>query len=256
MMRADPSGLIRRVERDCWLGITGANAVTALLVFPGAFYFAPVYFEDAEVGRLLSRAAVAAVFYIAFGAITGYAFIVRPSLGPATRWLSEGREPDEDERKRLATQPSRQATPALAYWLLLPVWGVPYLAYFADIHFVGIVLVKFVNGLLVLAVVAWTLSYLFVERAIRPLLAIAMSGAPSSEPRTMGVFRRLLVAWVTSAGLPLWGIVVVLYGLDAEQRAAAIPYVYMSCASGAVAGIVATIIASRAITDPDRKSVV
>jgi adenylate cyclase len=246
------AALIRRVERRCWIGIVGANIAAALLLIPGMYFLWPVYFPRETFGRALALAMLAAIPYLAFGSISGLHFIVRPKFRPAVRWIAESREPTQDERVRVATQPRRQSAAMLVYWIVFPMWAVPYM------HLIGIsfkteVLLKFVNGLVFLGFVAWTLSYLLVERAVRPVLALALSDAPPSEPRTMGVFPRLLVAWTASAGLPLWAIAVVMYGLDATQRALVIPYVYMTCASAAVAGIIATAIAARAIIDPLEK---
>jgi adenylate cyclase len=250
-MARQPVGLIvRRTEFRCWIGIVIGNLASALLIFPGVYFIGPVFFPDRPIVPILIEALWVGIPYLAFGIGTGLLLIVRPQLRPATRWVLEQRTPTERERQVIATQPRRQATRMLGYWIVFPIWAIPYALYVIEIEWDPVVLAKFFNGVAFLAFVAWTLSYLLVERAIRPLLALAMADAPSGEPRTMGVFPRLLVAWTAAAGLPLWNIAVILFGLDEADRANAIPYIYMTCITAGIAGIIATAIAARAITDP------
>jgi adenylate cyclase len=234
------------------LGIVGANIASALLIIPAVCFLWPIYFAPAPLLHTMLLAFAAGFPYMAISAVSGLYLVVRRQFRPAAQWLVEGREPTQDERQLVATQPRRQSTRMLVYWVLFPIWAIPY-ARLIGTRFSPVVALKFVNGLLFLGFVAWTLSYLLIERSIRPVLSLALAGAPSSEPRTMGVFRRLLVAWIAAAGLPFWNLIVVLYGLTAAERSETIPYVYVVCITAGAAGIIATIVASRAITDPLEK---
>jgi adenylate cyclase len=248
-MGADHTELIRGVERRCWVGLVVANVGSAVTLIPSFIFFWPIYFDDAPVPKLLKVFPVA-LPYLAIGSVTALSLIVRPCLRPALGWLVDGIDPRPSERQRIATQPRRQATRILWYWVVFPFVGIPYAAAVIDIPLKVGFLSKFIVGFGFLAFLAWTLSYLFVERSVRPLLSLAMAGAPAAEPRTMGVFRRLLVAWTVSAGLPLLTLNVVLFGLTNDEKLRAVPWVYFISASCLLSGIIATIVASRAITDP------
>src|SRR5688500_5216992 len=127
-MRADAAALVRHVERRCWAGIVGANVASALLIIPGGALVWPVYFPDASITltRTLLLAAAVGVPYLAFGCVTCLHLIVRPKLRTASGWLTAGREPTQRERQLLATQPRRQATTMMAYWVVFPLWAIPY----------------------------------------------------------------------------------------------------------------------------------
>ncbi len=252
-MGADHAELIRSVERRCWAGIVGANLTSALTIFPAVIFLWPIYFGGEPIGRSLVRACLAGMPYLAFGTATARRLIVRPLLQRATRWLVEGTEPTPHELQLLATQPRRQANAILWYWVLFPVWALPYATIVVDIAFRPAVTVKFLVGIAYLAFIAWTLSYLFIERSIRPLLQLSMAGAPDGQPRTMGVFRRLLVAWAASAGFPFLVVMVNYFGFSDAERSAAVPWLFFISISAVIAGVVATVVASRAITDPLEK---
>lgn len=123
---------------------------------------------------------------------------------PVARWLRADRDPTPAELEITLRQPLRQATIVLALWI-----GAA--AFFAGIHLtpsnpihhdpgyggmVGAVVV--LGGL-----AAATLTYLLVEKALRPVFARALANSGPSRSHTLGVKQRVLVAWSLGSGLVL-----------------------------------------------------
>jgi adenylate cyclase len=252
-MGTEAQELVRRVELRCWAGITGANLASALALFPAVIFLWPIFFGDGPIGHSLMLACAAGLPYLAFGTLTGRHLIVRPLLRRGTRWFVDGNEPTPEEMQLLATQPRRQANAILWYWIAFPFWALPYAVWVVDVPFRALTTVKFLVGLAYLAFIAWTLSYMFVERSIRPLLRLSLAGQPDGQPRTMGVYRRLLVAWAASAGFPFIVVMVTYFAFTGAEQTRAVPWLYFISVAALFAGVVATIIASRAITDPLEK---
>ena len=70
----------------------------ALLIFPGAYYFGPIYFERERVPHLLLLGVLVGFPYLIIGAYLGLFWIVRRNFRPAVRWIIERRDPTEAER--------------------------------------------------------------------------------------------------------------------------------------------------------------
>jgi adenylate cyclase len=95
--------------------------------------------------------------------------------------------------------------------------------------------------------VSVVLSFLLVERAMRPLFALALGGEVPKRTATLGVAWRLKLTWLLGSGIPLLGIAVLNVKNDGvDVRAAVIAL----AAAGLVAGLVATEVAARAVADP------
>jgi adenylate cyclase len=97
------------------------------------------------------------------------------------------------------------------------------------------------------------ISYLLVERAIRPVTARALAAGPPERPAGPGVGTRLVLAWSFSSGVLLSLLaliaVAVLAGTPSSTNRLAATVLFLS-AAGFVAGWAAVAIAARSVAEP------
>ena len=97
------------------------------------------------------------------------------------------------------------------------------------------------------------LSYLVSERTMRPITALALAARPADRTYAPSVRDRLLFAWSLGTAVPVMSVLVVgIVGLTkagVDHDAVAAACVFLGGVALAV-GLLATLIAARAITDP------
>jgi len=97
------------------------------------------------------------------------------------------------------------------------------------------------------------LYYLLLERALRPLTALALDARLPERPVAPGVTDRLMFAWSLGTGVPILGVVVVgIAGLtksDVNPDYVAAACIFLGLVATAV-GLLATKIVARSIGDP------
>jgi adenylate cyclase len=188
---------------------------------------------------------------VVFLTISGllYTRIRTRHLAKALGWLAEGRPPDEEEQ--------RLTLGLSVYFVKLDAlgWSVAAVAF------------AIFNGLafswVLAAVVAATiwfggettcaLAYLLYERALRPVIGLALAARPTDSAVAPGVRLRLAMAWVLGTGVPLIGVTVMGvigaagWATDPKQIGAAVLFlaILATCT-----GFLATILAAGAIADP------
>jgi adenylate cyclase len=141
--------------------------------------------------------------YVVLAAVVGVRIGER-TFAPVARWLNSGRPPTEEELELTLEQPLRQAMWVLAAWCLgalcfaalhmTPLHYEP--AYGGFIGAVGVL-----GGL-----AAAMLSYLLMERRLKPLFALALEHTVPLRPRTLGVRLRVIVSWALGSGVILVAI--------------------------------------------------
>jgi adenylate cyclase len=234
-------------RRLTWLGWIG-GAVGALVIFLAVGFLIPIFIDPAERGELALLNGPLIVVYV----VVGGALLTRHAgrhLARTLVWVEEGRPPDEHEHRR---------TLGLASYAL-KLYGVAWLV--AGVLFS--LLNAFEHSWAFAAVVAGTiwlggettcaLDYLVTEHVLRPVTALALAARQPDDAVAPGVRARLVTAWALGTGVPLVGVLVVgVVGLtkssvDTEYVAAAVVFLG---AVAAVAGLLATLLAARAIADP------
>jgi adenylate cyclase len=239
--------IVQLNRRLTLLGWTGGG-VGAVVIFLAIGFLIPIFIDPGERGELALLNAPLIVLYV----VVGGALLTRHTgrhLARTLAWVEEGRPPDADEHRR---------TLGLATYTL-KVYAVAWL--------VAGALFSLLNGLdqgwAFAAVVAGTiwlggettcaLDYLVTEHVLRPVTALALAARQPDDAVAPGVRARLLTAWALGTGVPLFGVLVVgVVGLtkasvDTEYVAAAVVFLG---AVAAVAGLLATLLAARAIADP------
>jgi adenylate cyclase len=161
--------------------------------------------------------------------------------------LSE-RPPTEAEREVVLRNPADQARISATFWFLAAlVFGLLNVTGSAGLPFV-------VAGSLILGgLTTAALTYLMVERVLRPVTALALQGAVPARPRAFGVRGRLTMAWALGTGVPLLGLVAVaILGVFQDHpNAAAISRAAMFLGLLALGvGVLLTLVAARSVADP------
>ncbi|MDX6583611.1 MAG: adenylate cyclase [Solirubrobacterales bacterium] len=229
-----------------WIGWI-VNGVGALVTFVSVGFLIPIFLDPSqrnEIG-LLNAPLIVVVLAIAGVALNR---LTARDRARAFAWIVERRQPTDAEH-RLTLRLAATWTKRLAI-----SWAVGGLA---------VCLVNLTYGIgffLVVTATVWlggettcALAYLFFERALRPVTALALAARLPAEPVTPGVRARLLIAWSLGTGVPILGVLVVgLVGVT--NSGVGTQYVAGACVFlGAVAmivGLLATTIAARAIADP------
>ena len=240
--------MIARLNRRLtWLGWIG-GAVGALVIFLAIGFLIPIFIDPAERGELALLNGPLIVVYV----VVGGGLLTRHSsrhLERTLAWVEEGRPPDEDEHRR---------TLGLAGYAL-KLYGTAWLVAGALFSLLN----AFEHSWEFAAVVAGTiwlggettcaLDYLVTEYVLRPVTALALAARQPDDAVAPGVRARLVTAWALGTGVPLVGVLVVgVVGLtkpsvDADYVAAAVVFLG---AVAAAAGLLATLLAARAIADP------
>jgi adenylate cyclase len=244
---SDPT-LVRDVRRRLtWLAWSAAIA-GSVVVFSAIGFLIPIFIDADESDDLaLANGPLIAAYLVIVGVVcTRYSirFIDR-----TLSWIAEGRAPDDREHERTLTLAVFGVKLMALGWL---VGGVLFSALNAFTHsweFAAVVgSTIWLGGETTCAVL-----YLASERILRPVTARALAARLPDRTAAPGVRDRLTWAWSLGTGVPLLGVLVVgtvgitKSGVDTEYVAAAV--VFLGVVATAV-GLLATLIAARAISDP------
>lgn len=215
--------------------VGGAVVVALLIVLGGA-----PHRSGAQLGTLLQILAVYVVVAL-LAAVRGVLALRRRSLG----WLDTSSAPTPDHARHTLRLPTESTVLIGSLWAggilamsgsafaLLPVWEA-----------LGGTLLMTLGAL---ATVGY--NYLFVERALRPVMATILAvDTPHAPPRT-SVISRLILTWVLTSALPLAAAIALLHYPDAAppDRIRAATYL---AALGLVSGALAETLLARAVAQP------
>ena len=204
-----------RVTVQTFASLSLANLGGALIVFVYLTLLVPDDpLENSNVG-------------LSVAAFLGYWAVILPVgfvggrrlLQPTLDWVREGRAPTESERRDVLRAPWRFLRFVLAFWLLAPVlFGS--LNVFV-LHNSAPVVVRNTIGTLLGGLATGALTFLLVERTLRPVVALALRGAAPPGNRALGIRPRLVISWALGSGIPFLAIVMtVARPQDADIRVA------------------------------------
>jgi adenylate cyclase len=250
MTPADGERLIRQTELRAWALAVGANVLVLSTFFVGVVTWQPVHFAGQPLAPLMRFVSIATAIVIPIAALTAWITIGR-SLRHGSRWMTEDRSPAQSELDVLVRVPRVAAVAGGFFWVAAPLWGAPAILLVTDYTFTPLIFTKVVVSWALLAVGGISLSYLVVERTLRPFRAMALSRNLSLlPPRTMGMVPRLFLAWAAAAAMPLTTIALLMFGTNAVQRNRSVPMIWFTCLVGLAVGITVTGFAARTITEP------
>ncbi|MGI8662041.1 MAG: adenylate/guanylate cyclase domain-containing protein [Acidimicrobiales bacterium] len=232
----------RRVALRCTAGAVLANFAGGVFTFLYLTYIAP----GEDVANANGPAANLLVFVAYFVVATlvtskACAVLVRRS----TSWVTEDRAPDDKERVRTLVLPRRLAFECFAPWL-----GAA--ALYAGLNVsmghtasnITMVAIGTIDG----GLVTCTIAFLLLERAMRPLVAVALDGADPPRRMVGGVRTRLLLTWALGSGVPLAALTFLPASAgpgDDIGRA-----VIVLSAAGLATGLLVTIATAKAVAEP------
>jgi adenylate cyclase len=234
-------------RRLFWIGWL-ANGAGLLVVVGAVAFLLSVFLPGEDFKDGLWKLAALAAGFVAAGVFLGWHSrrYQRAALG----WVREGREPDEREHRLTLRLTVNEILPTGVIWFVASgLFGLLY---------------GFTEGLdfgAIVAAAGWlggettcALYYLLVERAMRPLTALALASRLPDRPVAPGVTNRLLFAWSLGTGVPILGLIVVgVAGLviknDVNSDDLARACVFLGAIASGV-GLLATKIVARSIADP------
>ena len=248
---ADPEGLklARRTTRRISFAEGMATIVGAADVFVLLWWVLPSPEVDADTDTVLLINLALVVGYLVVSWLIGH-WTGNRIAKPIRQWLGSGRAATEAERRYVLRQPLICAAMNASGWVLAAllfggincIWSVELGAHVASVIFLG--------GLTCAA-----LTYLLVEKIMRPITARALaSGEPNRRVRT-GVKSRLVLVWLFATGVPLFGLILVGVNALAFGGATADELAVTAIAMGGfagMAGLFATFLAAKAVADPLR----
>lgn len=184
---------------------------------------------------------------IAVGAIANVVLgiaVLRPQLD----WFVLGEPADHDRRRSVQRIPRRQVYATLIAW----AFGVS--TYFVFAHERSAVVLLAISVAFALAASSVAcLTYLFAERAARPLSVVALRDFPAQHV-VHGVHGRMLAVWVVSSAIPMFGLLFVNAGRWMEVLPRSVGSVDWTTVVlglvGLVAGARVVALVGKAIADP------
>jgi adenylate cyclase len=191
--------------------------------------------------------AVFAVFMVVMGVVVGLVMYRR--LRAASAWAVEDRAPTRDEVARVLALPHTLLRPPGIIWLLAATtFGL--LQVFLDTGWVVVLRVS--TGILLGGLITSTLTYLLVERALRPAAALVLSYGLLDRPRAPGILPRVIVSWLLGSALPLVSVgLSQLFRTPAERGHLAAPTWFL-VVTGTITGAIAMVVAAKSIAEPIR----
>jgi adenylate cyclase len=165
------------------------------------------------------------------------------------RWLAEGREPSDKERRATLRYPGRVGLAVLAVWVigaaLSTTSGALEGADGRSLVRTGSTIVSV--GLLVSTYVAFAL-----ERIGRPVFTRALEGDVVMPSRWLGLQPRLLLGWLVSSAVPLTTLLLLPFTTANDDRGDVGVTIFSLAVLGLVGGLAITGVAGRAMSAPLR----
>jgi adenylate cyclase len=233
-------------RRLFWIGWL-ANAAGVAVVVTAIAFLIPIFLKNSTATTGLWELPVTVVCFVIAGLILGWAS--RRGQRAALGWVAEGREPSEREHRLTLRLAFSEVIATAIVWAVAGVlFGVLNWATEGWGFGVAVAAAIWLGGDTTCA-----LYYLLLERALRPVTALALAARLPERPVAPGVTNRLLFAWSLGTGVPILGVLgVVVVGLtksDVNPDKVAEACIFLSLVAMGV-GMLATKIVARSISDP------
>lgn len=238
--------VVRHLIRGLILRLFAANLVGASLV---AIYLSVVSPPRALIDS--SEVAFFAALTLAYLGLMGL-FGVRNGkriAAPVLVWVVQNRVPTSEQRRLTLAQPHRQSLWVFVYWVGAAVMFAPlnFLPGFDNppIYVAQVIIAVLLGGLTTTA-----LSFLFIERSLRPIFALALADDVPEEPRTVGIRLRLIASWALGSGIALLAILLMLAASRRSDETGLFGPILFLALIGLVAGWVMTTTAADSVVEP------
>jgi adenylate cyclase len=167
---------------------------------------------------------------------------------PVLDWLGQDRPPDARERDLTIRQPLLQARNVAGLWLGAAVVFSAVNSFYSGALALEIGVTVVMGGL-----VASAMTYLVVERTVRPVMALALSADPPTDPVIPGIVNRSVLAWACGTAIAVLGAALVageyLAATNTTPNRLAATVVVL-CVLALAIGLAMTVFAARSLADP------
>lgn len=238
--------LARRAAAVATASIVGSNALIGLETFllVQLAYNGGQLDRESTIGAPNFPAVVAAIVVGLFVNVVLGLLLLRPQL----RWFVSCEPADEARRRAVQRIPLVQVAGTVAAWVFALVCYAVVARDLTPEVVLGVATAFTLAGLS-----SGCLTYLFAERAARPLSVVALQDNPSIRV-VHGVHGRMLAVWMVSSAVPMVGLVIMNVG----RRAGLLPPVQgtvdwatvVLAVVGLLAGARVIALVGRAIIDP------
>jgi adenylate cyclase len=244
----DGKALCDRAKRRFSIVLPVINLVEAVLTYVFIVYVVP--FPHHRNEHLTT--AVAMVIVTALAWITCELW-GRRTFKPVQRWLLRGDQPDRAEQTRVVRVPLLESGQTLVIWTLVGAgFGAFSTVEFGDSAGVGALVAAMV---VIGGLVASALTYLAVERIMRPVTARALEHSTPERPLVPGIAARIYLAWEVGTAVAVWGIAVAaiayLAGAKIKPDQLAVTVIFLAAIALGV-GATTLLIVIRSVADPVR----
>jgi adenylate cyclase len=240
--------VVRRVRVLLTISIVMANLVGAACVFVLAVFVVPAPEIDDQAKVNLVNLVATGVYVCA--AVTGGVLWGTSAVLRRTRWLREGRAPDEREQRTTLRLPGVLFRIQAVLWILAVAFFTTLNALLDPALIALVALTVSLGGLVTCAN-----AYLLSEFALRPVAARALAPGPPERAFVPGVTTRTMLAWALGSGVPVLGLIYVaiadLTGRDISSSRLSITILALGGVV-LVFGLLLATLAARAISDPVR----
>jgi adenylate cyclase len=238
------NGLNRQLN---WVSMIG-NGLGGGLIFVFLVFLFPSTVDEDEFGDILALNLPVFLVYMALTLPLGRLWFVRRFFEPLRAWLASDRPAGETERELVLGYPARVSAVAGFFWAVAAVlFGLLNLGAGVDAA-ASIGATVLLGGLS-----ACALQYLLVERALRPVTALALAGGRASRLAGPGVAARLTMAWTLATGVPLFGLAALamadVAGAEVDRDQLVLATLFLALVA-IVIGLGGMYVAARSIADP------
>jgi adenylate cyclase len=242
---SDPKRLARTIRRRLiWAG----SLINGVAAFSVATYLLFIFPPDADASYITEWTGLAATgIYVVLASYIGSRYSSR--LWRRTReWLAAGETPTAKQRRQLLRMPKRLAITSFSLWILaVPIFGVPSMIDISVEFGIELMASTALAGLTTAAAV-----FLVDERILRPAVALALDPEASPDTRSLGVGARMLITWLLCSGVPLIMLALIPIGREVDEPDDLILPILFVAGFAFVVGLVATKLATGAVTRPVR----
>lgn len=236
--------LLRQTEWRLTAAMLTANVTGAVVVFVFLYFLLPLAGAFGSAQRTANLVLFAG--YLALSVLIGQVWGGRIALGWRS-WLRSEAPADDLLRRSLLRVPLRQTGINATMWL-----GAAALFGALNAFYAPSTTLDISSTILLAGVATCGVSYLLLERYLRPVVTVAMSSTTEPPALLLGVRPRLVLAWALGSGIPLAGLllgVTVPGGRHPPLGAGGVAFLAVV---GLVVGSVAIVTAAGAVSDPVR----
>jgi adenylate cyclase len=244
----DGLALSRTIKRRFSTVLPVINLIEAVLTYVFIVYVVPFPEKPHE-----DRSTAIAMVIVSVLAWITCELWGRHTFAPVQRWLLRGDVPTKEEQVRVVRVPLLEAAQTFAVWTLVGAgFGAFSPIVLGDSAGVGALVAAMV---VIGGLVASALTYLAVERIMRPITALALEHSTPECPLVPGIGARIYLAWEFGTAVAVWGIAVAaiayLAGAKITAHRLAVTVIFLAGIALCV-GVVTLLVAIRSVADPVR----